>query len=155
MASRIAPPEVEAVILWILRTDICCCPVRTALPELDFCVGTGLYVQYRHCRHYYGQYPSLHSSSFRAVVCRRGIPMHERGAHSLWSCTQSKPCNRLMQIHERKICAPVGASSLACRLQFVNVAVFRLNDLLALTLNCLCHSASLDAATVASHATCL
>ncbi len=39
ISHRVAPPEVESVVLGVLRTDVCRGPIRPALPELDLGVS--------------------------------------------------------------------------------------------------------------------
>ena len=45
MPLRVAPPEIEAVIPWIVRTDVRLGPVRTALPELDSVAHDNLHLE--------------------------------------------------------------------------------------------------------------
>ena len=129
MSFCVAPPEIEAVFLGLVCTNICCGPIRPTFPKLNFCASSGLHGQHCQCRHHNSQYALLHhvqphlSASLRLCArihygtscsCAHGggiidaaLPvadtasMHKRGA-SL-SMHSLKPCYRPNRIHEEEM----------------------------------------------------
>ena len=67
--------------------------------------------------------------------------MHKKRAHFLFHALIRGPTKGPNRIHREREYAPVGRISTHMSFGFENLVGFRMNDLLALMLNCLCHSA--------------